>query len=521
MGWLAGWSYRKSFTISRASGAVTDYQMKLLLGESAGTTGDVVDCGGKCLSTFNDIRFTASDGTTVLNHWIEFITGSTPNQLATIWIKFNTIGTGATTFYMYYGNVSAPAVSDGVNTFLFFDDFELNNLSRWTTAQAQWSTQSTVKKYGTYAAYGDSAATNRILSKTITLSDRFIIHGWLRPSLTTNYCGYLLVTQNAALKYPFTFGGLTSGHIEYFDGTYHDFSPVLTFLGGTWYEVDIYCDVPNNSFFLKYNGIVTNPVTTVLNTYDVSNVQLYLSATVNKDFYADNFYIRKYVDPEPVWGSFSDFDTVGERWCIDKDLYYAGSASAKCNSIVADEPLMLRGISKTVSWGSIKMTGWFRTNATNATCQTGAYVPVVSTGQYVQALEFLNGHFQHYDVVGGHQTFPNDKTFFIDTWYSWEVIFDFENSLQKTTVSGVDLGDIALKDIDGTVLDSDDLVTIFRMTGSSAVSAVQFNIDSILVYSYPSNDLLFSSNFDGGWGNETGGYVPRHGFANFQNPAIC
>jgi hypothetical protein len=125
---LTGWTYRKSITLSRASGAVTNYQMKLLVGESSGATGEDVDCGGLCLSNFNDLRFTKSDGTTLLDYWIESVSGATPNQLATIWIEFDSIGTGATTFYMYYGNAAAAAQYAtsslaGKATFNFFDHF--------------------------------------------------------------------------------------------------------------------------------------------------------------------------------------------------------------------------------------------------------------------------------------------------------------------------------------------------------------------------------------------------------------
>lgn len=127
MAWLTGWTYRKSITLARASGVVTNYQMKLLIGESSGATGEDVDCGGHCLSTFNDLRFTTSDGTTLLDYWIESISDTTPNQLATVWIEFNSIGTSDTTFYMYYGNASAEAYSNGVNTFILFDDFERGN----------------------------------------------------------------------------------------------------------------------------------------------------------------------------------------------------------------------------------------------------------------------------------------------------------------------------------------------------------------------------------------------------------
>lgn len=132
MAWLEGWQFRKSITLSRASGAVTYYQMKLLVGESSGATGENVDCGGKCASDFDDIRFTTSDGTTLLDYWIESISGTTPNQLATIWIKFDSIGTDATTFYMYYGNSSVVAYSNGKATFPFFDDFLTDHYNSFT-----------------------------------------------------------------------------------------------------------------------------------------------------------------------------------------------------------------------------------------------------------------------------------------------------------------------------------------------------------------------------------------------------
>ena len=124
MGWLTGYTYRKSITLSRASGAVTNYQMKLLVGESSGATGEDVDCGAHCQTDFDDIRFTKSDGTTLLDYWIESLSGATPNQLATIWIEFDSIGTGATTFYMYYGKADSTAVSNIITTFRQGDNIE-------------------------------------------------------------------------------------------------------------------------------------------------------------------------------------------------------------------------------------------------------------------------------------------------------------------------------------------------------------------------------------------------------------
>ena len=172
MAFPTDWLYRKSITLSRASGAVTNYQMKLKVGESSGAAGENVDCGGLCKTDFSDLRFTASDGTTLLDYWIESVSGTTPNQLATVWIEFNSIGTGATTFYMYYGNAGASAVSDGDTTFPFFEHFLadppdaadwyhwLNNGSSSvsgsifaTTGHASYNAWGCKQKFGTNYAY--------------------------------------------------------------------------------------------------------------------------------------------------------------------------------------------------------------------------------------------------------------------------------------------------------------------------------------------------------------------------------
>ena len=84
MAGLAGWTYYKSITLSRASGAVTDYQMLLLVGKSSSATGEDVDCEDHVLESFNDLRFTTSDGETLLDYWIEEITGSGSSALARV-----------------------------------------------------------------------------------------------------------------------------------------------------------------------------------------------------------------------------------------------------------------------------------------------------------------------------------------------------------------------------------------------------------------------------------------------------
>jgi hypothetical protein len=60
-------------------------------------------------SNFNDIRFTASDGT-VLSHWLET---KTDGASATFWVKVPSLAPSTyTTIYVYYGNSSASSASN-------------------------------------------------------------------------------------------------------------------------------------------------------------------------------------------------------------------------------------------------------------------------------------------------------------------------------------------------------------------------------------------------------------------------
>ncbi|MCJ7829394.1 MAG: DUF2341 domain-containing protein [Dehalococcoidia bacterium] len=137
MAWLTGWNYRKPITVSNGS---ADYQTKVLVGESSGAVGEEVDCGGHVAADFDDLRFTAADGTTLLDYWIESITGATPNCLATVWVQNN--ATPDTTIYMYYGGTQT-AVSSGANTFIFHDHFD-GDLSKWTGNTTDFSIASSI-----------------------------------------------------------------------------------------------------------------------------------------------------------------------------------------------------------------------------------------------------------------------------------------------------------------------------------------------------------------------------------------
>ena len=128
---LSGWSYRKLHTIAGSSSSdLTDYQVPFIVHRTTGTdSGKDVYLGTNVRSDFSDIRFTTTDNT-VLPCWIE---SATPDS-ATVWVKIPSIPTTGTQVYLYYGNATAPSLSDGNATFLFFDDFPGTSLntSKWT-----------------------------------------------------------------------------------------------------------------------------------------------------------------------------------------------------------------------------------------------------------------------------------------------------------------------------------------------------------------------------------------------------
>jgi len=98
-------------------------------------------------SDFADIRFVDLDGR-VLDHWLEESVSATR---ARFWVKVPELPAEQQTFIdLYYGNPSAPSASDGSRTFVFFDDFNDNQL-----ATARWSTGGHPEEYNGHLVLKD------------------------------------------------------------------------------------------------------------------------------------------------------------------------------------------------------------------------------------------------------------------------------------------------------------------------------------------------------------------------------
>ena len=123
------WTCRQDVLIDSAGGTsgLTDYQVKVTLAAPDFDFAGVADGGA-------DLRFTDSDGTTLLDYWIESF--SKPERTGVIWVQVPHIPAGSTkTIHLFSGNPHASAASDGAQTFEFFDDCESGSADdRWEVA---------------------------------------------------------------------------------------------------------------------------------------------------------------------------------------------------------------------------------------------------------------------------------------------------------------------------------------------------------------------------------------------------
>jgi hypothetical protein len=113
-------NYRIPVSVGNTGSVLSDYQVKI-----------TVPYNSHMKPSFDDIRFTASDGTN-LSYWRESYTASA----AIFWVKINSIPAGSSTIYLKYGDASASTASNGADTFVLYDDFNSGSVSDWTLSSS-------------------------------------------------------------------------------------------------------------------------------------------------------------------------------------------------------------------------------------------------------------------------------------------------------------------------------------------------------------------------------------------------
>lgn len=130
---LSGWQYRKKLTIdkTKVDADLTDFPVTVILTSSNFNF-------SKARSDGYDIRFTSSDGTTLLKYERERHDSS--NQVAEYHVKIPSVsGSSNTDFYIYYGKSDA---SDGADSTNVWDSYFKGvwHLKDYTTSQVNDST---------------------------------------------------------------------------------------------------------------------------------------------------------------------------------------------------------------------------------------------------------------------------------------------------------------------------------------------------------------------------------------------
>jgi|GEM_PF-5110522 len=300
--WIVdGYTYhrRTKITITENSGNdLTDYQIKVVI-----NTKWLVD-NGYATPNGNEVRFTDSDGSTLLSFWREtdFNTEET-----VYWVKIPSLPANSTkTIYIYYDEelTTVPDASNGESTFEFFDDFEsytegqnLIGVDGYSQKNTPWDTGSYFKaetiedtRAGHLHVVGTSY--NEYVKVQLMSMNKFSFSYKFRLSNVTSdsfYMGLYDADDNliAILR-------VYAGKLEYYNGS--AYVSLASVSANVWYKIEFRAKSPSeidlyvNDAFKAEVGIGSNPLD-------------YLSWGAWKrwtgDAYIDNIMLRKYTDPEP------------------------------------------------------------------------------------------------------------------------------------------------------------------------------------------------------------------------------
>ena len=183
---VSGWNYRVSYTINAVSGAGTNYDVPIIVYYGSGiNTNDNVYTSGNSKIDFSDIRFTTSNGQTLLSYWKD-PQASIDGNYATFWVKVTADLNSNQQIYVYWGNSGASDIGNPYNTFLKFDNYSypIANLNGTALADS--------KVNGVYAGY-DTLTSNQMSRLTSNFN----------TTLATNYTGrlYLQSQRTGSLNY--------------------------------------------------------------------------------------------------------------------------------------------------------------------------------------------------------------------------------------------------------------------------------------------------------------------------------
>ncbi|WP_067077322.1 DUF2341 domain-containing protein [Methanoculleus horonobensis] len=263
---------------------------------------------------FADIRFMDGDGTP-LPYWIE---NTTAGSHARVWLA---LPANATEVAMLYGNPEARDAGDPDAVYLFFEDYEQGDLSRWSSCGSSALVQSDVVQSGAYA--GDINVSDpdlpefndrRVCTANISAGP-IAIEGDFRVSEFGKWCGsgYIQAGNGTDRLYALH---LRNGSVQHYAGDHRNFSADKRAETDTWYHVRIVLDTPNATEYAWMDGEYLGsapmrfadgspvPEDAVFDTFALIGSSAWSSGDPHH-FYADNVVVRRY-EPAPPVLSYAD-----------------------------------------------------------------------------------------------------------------------------------------------------------------------------------------------------------------------
>ena len=299
--WLSGWDYRKSHVINSATGAGTNYQVKITCHYGSGSdSGGAVYLSSHSRTDFGDVRFTDNDETTPLDYWME---SKTDSNNAVFWVEVaDDLSSSAVTIYVYYGKSDASTTSNGATTFIFWDDFEDTDFSEYTVYNSV-SRSNTHVKHGSYAAKTLNGLDYLKQDGSMGLVN-IALGLWIYDGGGSDSGSVLLVydgsSQGVALQDFYS----STHYVKRVDGT---FSATSIAQSTGWHKLEVRM-VAN-----VVKGIIDGNLIT-LGTDFAHLDQVFIGNPYSDQAdsgWFDAFYRRKYVDPEPSHGSWGSEETEG------------------------------------------------------------------------------------------------------------------------------------------------------------------------------------------------------------------
>ncbi len=298
---LPGWDYRKLKTITGTT-AQTNYQMKLTVYKASGTdTPGVVYLGGNVKDDFSDLRFTKSDGVTLLDYWIESYTSGVS---AVVWVEVDSIpaSPGTADIYLYYGNPSAASASNGDTTFIFFDDFPGTGLdtNKWAIVQNP-SFISVTNSILTVAPPSGSGVTHLKSVPTFSTSPMVEYKARLGVDAPPNRQTYFGIGDGGQTDFIYASNHWNYGKVYLAGKSGNGYTAPSRTTAITSYHVWGFSRYDVGRFYVDYSQEQnTSSTYTPAVTLPLDIFAMYWNGA-DAIVYADWVRVRKYASPEPAW----------------------------------------------------------------------------------------------------------------------------------------------------------------------------------------------------------------------------